>query len=107
MRIGFAAVKSANKGLALVELSKTDDIGIHTQVPFLKVIVDRKIYKFDPEISTLTIPLSGRSLPIKFNMSQVLPAYDIKIDGLIQRTDGGLYKGISLVNKTTIFLSAS
>jgi hypothetical protein len=40
----------------------------------------------------MTIPLGGRSLPIKFNMSQVLPAYDIKIDGLIQRTDGGLYK---------------
>jgi hypothetical protein len=79
----------APQGLSLVEFGKTDDLDRHTALPFLKVFLSTKIRSFTTENRTYLLPIGGQALPIYFDLTDALPASNLRIDIVI--TNKALY----------------
>ena len=88
-------------------MDKSDDSSKHTNLPFIKLQVVSSIFTITSPGIMFRIPVSGHSLPILIDMSDVSSVYDSIFTGSLYDPSTPLIsaEGLSFVNRSSLVLN--
>jgi hypothetical protein len=88
-------------------MDKSDDNSKHTNLPFIKLQVVSSIFTITPPGTLFRIPVSGHSLPVLIDMSDMSSVYDSIFAGSLYDPLTPLISadGLSFVNRSSLVLN--